>query len=83
MSPFLTEPEVRECLERILREAEEPYTWWTREVELELRAGGSISGELQHLEPASAIVAGPRGLEAVPTRSIGNVLVTLRSPGPE
>ncbi len=56
-----TEVEIRKQLEKVLNEPRRSYTWVTGGVEFELRSDERIKGQLQYLEPASAIIDGPRG----------------------
>ena len=67
----------------VLAELEKPYTWHTDRVELELDSGEVIAGKLRCLEPASAIIDGPRGLQSVVLKNVRNVLIQMESPGPE
>lgn len=81
--PRLTEAKVRAILEDTLRVVEDPATWRTRHVEFHLDSGAVVAGELQYLEPASAIIDGPRGLRSVVLANVRGVLNTYVSPGPE
>jgi hypothetical protein len=79
----MTEEEIRTILERIVGVLGKSQTWVTGEVEFETRSGDRISGRLKYLEPASAIIDGPRGMEAVLIRNIIDIEVRMESPGPE
>jgi hypothetical protein len=72
-------------LRRLLDESGEAYTWVTGKMELILRSGETIEGELVALERDDSVVvmdtaAGPRRVDV---SEVVNTIIQMASPGAE
>lgn len=79
----LSEREVRDVLNDVMAQKDAEYTWVTGEVTIVTRDGGEIRGDLRSADRYSVVVVTDAGEHQVCFGDVVNVMVQMRSPGPE
>lgn len=64
------EEKIRRQLQEVIRRKDLEHTWVTGRVTFALASGAEITGQLLHLEPASAVIDGPRGRQSVVLKNV-------------